>query len=329
MPLAVGIDLGGTNIFGALVDSQGKTHGWIKRKTPVAEGYAAVMAAMFAVVRELMAKAPEPVLGIGLGIPGLVDRETGMSVTSPNLFWRNQPVLEPFRREFGLPVEMDNDVRVGALAELHFGAGRTFKSFLFTTLGTGIGAGIVIDRQLYRGPYGTAGEFGHMMIRPGGPACNCGSTGCLEALASGTAVRRRIKEALEAKRDGGTSLLRNMPAGSRDAWALARAARAGDALALALWDEIGTDLGLGILNYYNLLGPEAVIVGGGVSLAGDLLLEPARKVCRERLMPGIREHVKILPAELGDEAGAVGAATLVPGLVSAPLAQEPGGILGR
>lgn len=315
MPLAIGIDLGGTNIFGALVDGQGKTHGWVKRRTPVAEGYAAVLDAMFAMVRELLVQAPEPVLGIGLGIPGLVDRESGLSVTSPNLFWRNLPVLEPFRREFNLPVDMDNDVRVGALAELHFGAGRRFRSFLFTTLGTGIGAGIVIDRKLYRGPYGTAGEFGHMMIRPGGPACNCGSSGCLETLASGTAVRRRIQEALEAGRDGGGSLLRAAAPESRDAGALAQAAHAGDPLALTLWGEIGTDLGVGLLNYYNLLGPEAAIVGGGVSLAGDLLLEPARRVCRERLMPGIREHVTIIAAEFGDEAGAVGAATLVPGLV--------------
>lgn len=274
------------------------------------------MSTLLGVARELLAKAPQPVMGIGLGIPGLLDRASGISLVSENFAeWSNVQVLEPFRREFNLPVDMENDVRVGALGELHFGAGRRFRSFLFTALGTGVGSGIVLDRQLYRGPYGTAGEFGHITIRPDGPACNCGSVGCLEALCSGPAIRRRVLAALAQGRDGGGSQLRKLPESRVNGRALAEAARAGDAFAFQMWDEIGTDLGLGILGYYNLMGPEAVIVGGGVALAGELLLGPARRLVRSRLMTGIREHLQIVPAELGDEAGAIGAATLVPGLV--------------
>ncbi len=155
-----------------------------------------------------------------------------------------------------------------------------------------------------------------MPVQPESPwPCSCGATGCLESLASGPAIRRRIREALAAGRDGGSSSLRALPQGEVGARALAEAARQGDALSLQLWDEIGADLGLGIATYYNLMGPEAVIVGGGVSLAGDLLLEPARRTVRERLMPGIREHVEVMAAGLGDESGAIGAAALVPALV--------------
>lgn len=317
MRQAIGIDLGGTSTFGALVDETGRPLAVAEALTPAQEGPGAVFRMMFGLIRQLLGQTAGPVLGIGLGITGLMDRDAGLSIISPNFKdWRNVQVLEPFRQEFGLPVTMDNDVRVGALGEMHFGAGCRYRNFLFTALGTGIGSGIVLDRQLYRGPYGTAGEFGHIPVRPESPwPCSCGATGCLESLASGPAIRRRILEALAAGRDGGSSSLRTLPQGEVDARALAKAARQGDVLSQQLWDEIGADLGLGIATCYNLMGPEAVIVGGGVSLAGDLLLEPARRVARERLMPGIREHVEVVAAELGDESGAVGAAALVPGLV--------------
>ena len=317
MRCAIGIDLGGTGIYGALVDQHGAILADSEAKTPAGEGPEAVFAVMFRLVRELLDRAPVRPLGIGLGITGLMDRDAGLSIISPNFAnWRNVPVLATFRKEFDLPVMMDNDVRIGCLGELHFGAGRHYRNFLFTALGTGIGGAIVMDRHLYRGPYGTAGEFGHIPIRTDGDArCGCGAPGCLESLASGPAIRRRILAALAEGRDGGVSALRQWPTAEVSARVLSEAARAGDSLALALWDEIGTDLGLGIATYYNLLGPDAVIVGGGVALAGDLLLEPARRVCRERLMPGVREHIAIVAAELGDSAAAIGAATLIPTLV--------------
>lgn len=317
MRCAIGIDLGGTGTYGLLLDQEGRILADLEAKTPAQEGPEAVFRLLFALVRGLIARAPAPVLGIGLGITGLMDRESGLSIIAPNFAgWRNVQVLEPFRREFGLPVVIENDVRVGALGELHFGAGRRFRSFLFTALGTGVGGALLLDGALYRGPYNTAGEFGHLPMRPfDGERCGCGAIGCLESLVAGPAIRRRTLQALAEGRDGGRSLLRSLPQSEISARTLAEAAGEGDPFAQAMWGEIGTDLGLGIAAYYNLLGPEAVIVGGGVSLAGDLLLEPARRVATERLMDGIKERVTILPAELGDEAGAVGAATLLPGLI--------------
>lgn len=315
MALAIGIDLGGTGIYGALVDRMGRVLAGEERRTPVSDGPEAVIRAMAEMAETLRDRAPGPVLGIGMGVPGLLDHESGTVITSPNLFWRDIPLLGPIRGRVGLPVAMENDVRVGALGELHFGAGRPYANFLFTALGTGVGSGIVLNRQIYTGPYGTAGEFGHIPIRSGGVRCNCGSRGCLETQVSGPAVRRRALSALLRSRLAGESRLRELPPSEISARTVAEAARAGDLLARQIMTQVGTDLGLGILAYYNLMGPEAVIVGGGVALAGDLILEPARRICRERLMPGLRERVRILPAELGDEAGAVGAATLVPGFV--------------
>jgi glucokinase len=315
MALSIGIDLGGTGIFAALVDRQGRLRATEDRATPVKEGPVGVIRTMLEMAAALVTQADQPVIGIGLGIPGLLDPATGTTIFSPNLFWQDVQVLAPFRERFGIPVAMENDVRVATMGELHFGAGRGIDTFLFTALGTGVGSGIVIEGKLYRGPYGTAGEFGHIPIRPSGDPCNCGGRGCLEALVSGPAIRRRALRAIAAGRDAGSSILRDLVSEQVTARTVADAARAGDPLACRIMTEVGTDLGLGIAAYYTLMCPEAVIVGGGVALAGDLLLAPAHAVAVKRLMPGIRERVRILPAELGDESGAVGAATLVPGFM--------------
>lgn len=315
MALSIGIDLGGTGIFAALVDRQGRLLATEDRATPVKEGPTGVIRAMLEMAASLLEQADQPVAGIGLGIPGLLDPDSGQSIFSPNLYWQDVQVLAPFRERFGLPVAMENDVRVATMGELHFGAGRGIGSFLFTALGTGVGSGIVIDGRVYRGPYGMAGEFGHIPIRPNGASCNCGARGCLEALVSGPAIRRRALRAIASGRDAVSSSLRDLASDQVSARTVAEAARAGDLLARKIMTEVGTDLGLGIAAYYTLMCPEAVIVGGGVALAGELLLGPARAVAVKRLMPGIRERVRILPAALGDESGAIGAATLVPGFM--------------
>lgn len=313
MELALGLDVGGTNMYGILVDQTGRIVADLERPTPSGQGAEAILSAMKGVIRSLLDRAPAPVLGIGMGIPGVCDAEAGISRRSVNLGWENQPVAAPIRAEFGLPVVMDNDVRAGAYGELCLGAGRAFRHFLFAALGTGVGSGIVLDGQIYRGPFGSAGEFGHIPVRREAGLCKCGNEGCLELLCSGPAVRRRALEALQAGEEAERSLLRQIPADQLDARSLAEAARQGDRLALQVWEEVGTDLGWGILAYANLMGPEAVIIGGGVSLAGDLLLEPARRVLEHRLVPGVRGRLQVVAAELGDEAGALGAAAMVPG----------------
>jgi glucokinase len=297
---AVGIDLGGTNIFGGLVDGTGKILTTTKRPTPVAEGPQGVFSAMKAMIRELLGQAGgRDVVGIGLGIPGLLDRAKGMSVFSPNMKWQNVPVLSEFT-EFGLPVDMDNDVRCHAIGELHFGAGKGVLNFILITLGTGIGSGIVLDGQLYRGTSGVAGEIGHITLEPGGPQCGCGKQGCFEAIASGKNVGRRAKEAGIAE----------------SARELFDKARAGDQAALALVDRVGYDLGRGISIYAHLMNPQRVIVGGGMAQAGDLLFEPMRRYAQAESMPGVRGSYDIVPAVFGDEAGVVGSAALIPALTA-------------
>jgi glucokinase len=298
---AVGIDLGGTNIFGGLVDSSGRLLTTLKRPTPVALGKAAIFDAMRAMIAQLRGRAGDrEVVGVGLGMPGLLDRERGTSVQSPNMPWeRGTPLLSEFTH-LGLPVEMDNDVRCHANGELHFGQGKGKRNFILVTLGTGIGSGIVLNGELYRGPANLAGEIGHMTIEPGGALCGCGKRGCFEATASGKNIGRRAAEAGIA----GTA---------RELFAKAAA---GDARALELVGQVAHDLGRGLSFYINLMNPERVVVGGGVAMAGDLLFAPMRRYAEQETMPGIRGTYDIVPARFGDEAGIIGAAALVPALTA-------------
>jgi glucokinase len=295
---AVGIDVGGTNIFGGLVDSTGRLLATQKRPTPVALGPAGIFGAMKTMIRELMAQAGgRQVVGIGLGMPGLIDPTRTISVFSPNTGFENVPVVPEFA-EFGLPVEMDNDVRAHTVGEMKFGAGKGFDNFILMTLGTGIGSGIVLDGKLYRGSKGVAGEIGHMTLQPGGPLCGCGKHGCFEAIASGRNIGRRAQEAGIA----GT------------ARELFQKAAAGDLRAAELVDQVAYDLGRGISIYAHLMNPQRVIVGGGVAQAGDLLFKPMRKYAEQESMKGVRGTYDIVPAVFGDEAGIVGAAAMIPAL---------------
>lgn len=297
---AIGLDLGGTTIFGAVVDGNGRIGASAEQATPVQAGPDAVLEAMEQMIRGLLEQVPggRP-LGIGLGIPGLLDRAAGLSVFSPNLFWHNVPVRPRFEAAFGLPVEMDNDVRCAALGEFHFGSGRGVRDLILLTLGTGIGSGIILDGRLYRGGAGMAGEIGHVALKADGPLCNCGKRGCLEALASGTAIARRAQAA-------------GLPYGT--ARAVAAAAHAGDGGAIRLLQEVAEDLGLVLAAYINIMNPPRIVLGGGVALSGAVLLDPVRAVAEANTMPGIKGKCEIVTALLGDEAGAVGAAALVPGL---------------
>lgn len=298
---AVGIDVGGTNIHGGLVDGTGQILATTRRPTPVAEGPSGIFGAMKAMIREMMAQAEgRAVVGIGLGMPGLIDRARGVSVFSANTKWVNVPVLCEFT-EFGLPVDMDNDVRCHAIGELKFGMGRGSANFILITLGTGIGSGIVLDGQLYRGPGGVAGEIGHMTLEPGGPPCGCGKRGCFEAIASGRNIGRRAIEA-------------GIAGSARE---LFQKAAQGDQKAVQLVDRVAYDLGRGISIYAHLMNPQRVIVGGGVAQAGELLFRPLRKHAEAESMPGVRGTYDIVPAAFGDEAGIVGAAALIPDLTEA------------
>jgi glucokinase len=297
---AVGLDVGGTKIHAGLVDEEGRLLRSLRLPTPVAEGPAGVFAAMRSLIRRLLDLAEgREVVGIGLGMPGLIDRARGLSVQSPNTGWSNVPVLAEFT-EFGLPVELENDVRCHAVGEWHFGAGRGLRDFVLITVGTGIGSGVVLGGQLFQGACGRPGEIGHITVDPQGPLCGCGKRGCLEAVAGGKALGRRAREA-------------GIAADTRELFARAAA---GEGRAVSLLDDVARDLGLGISIMVNLFNPQRVIVGGGMAAAGDLLFAPMRRYAVELTMPGLRDTFDIVPAALGEEAGVVGAAALVPALTA-------------
>ncbi|MFZ5815846.1 MAG: ROK family protein [Bacillota bacterium] len=297
---AIGFDVGGTKINVGLVDQRGHVLHSRRIPTPVAEGPDGIFAAMRSLIDELLPLAEgREVVGIGLGMPGLIDRHRGISIHSPNTGWSNVDVLSRFT-DYGLPLAMENDTRCHAVGELHFGAGRGLAHFVLLTLGTGVGSGIVMDGQLFQGGSGRPGEIGHVVVQPGGPPCGCGNRGCLEAVVGGKALGLRAR-ALGVADD------------TRDLFARAAG---GDERAAAMVDEVCRHLGFGVSVMANLFNPQRVIIGGGMAAAGDRLLEPIRRYAYELTMPGIRETYDIVRAALDEEAGIVGAAALFPALTS-------------
>jgi glucokinase len=243
-------------------------------------------------------------------VAGLVDSEEGVLRFSPNVSWRELPIAARIGEALGLPCQLDNDANVAAWGEWRFGAGRGYRHMLLVTLGTGIGGGIVAGRRLFRGAHGFGGEIGHFIVEPNGPLCGCGNRGCWEQVASGHAIGRLGREAARERPD---SLLAEL-AGDPDAVSgviVADAARRGDAVANDVLHEVGRRLGEGIAGLINVLDPQVVVVGGGAVEAGDALLEPARERCAAAIEgPAYRPKVPIVPAVLGNDAGAIGAAAL-------------------
>lgn len=308
--LVIGVDLGGTNIRAAVLSgTQILTD--LRLPTPQTGGAAAVNATMLGAVAELLARPDgAPAQAIGLGIPGLVDPTRGFCNFSPNLFWRDEPVADLFRERFGLPVAMDNDVRVATYGELVHGAGRGIDDFVCITVGTGIGSGIVLDGHLFRGHAFAGGEIGHTTVEKDGPPCNCGNHGCLEALASALAIRSAGQRALAA---GETPILARLVSDDPERVEpalIAQAALAGDAGSAAIFERAGEYLGIGLANMANILNPRRFIIGGGVGNAGELLLAPARRTLRARAMPVNARTAEIVPAALGSDAGLIGAGVI-------------------
>lgn len=304
----VGIDLGGTNAQGAAAAPDGTILRRGKIATRSSLGAETVLEDLAGLVASLA--DGHPVSAVGLGVPGLLDLEQGLCVFSGNLNWQNVPVAAELSQRVGAPVYLDNDVRVAALGELARGEARGCKDFIYITVGTGIGSGIFIDGRLLRGPRWSAGEVGHMILNPQGPACTCGSRGCLEALASAPAIAREGRIAAVA--NPGSQL--NKLAGSLediDAALIFKAVEAGDAAAKSVVDTAMNWLGVGIANLVNIFNPQLVVIGGGVSLAGDNLLTPVRAQVTRYAMPVQRELVRIATSALADSAGVDGALELV------------------
>ena len=312
----VGVDLGGTSINVGVVPFDGsKVLAMRSSPTGAEKGPKHVVDRIIVMIREAMADAaaeadiPEDgFIGIGLGSPGPLDRSTGTVIETPNLGWRNFPLRDLVSNAIGLPAELDNDANAATIGEWWAGAARGCDNVIGVTLGTGIGGGIVLDGQIFHGASDAAGEIGHMSIDSTGRKCKCGNYGCLEAYASGPAIAARAVEGLLT---GEESLLPSLVDGDISritAETVYEGIVAGDAFAKEVMRDTAKFLGSGIANLINILNPEIVVISGGVTRAGDQLLEPLRNEVRRRAFRPAFENCRIVTSELGSKAGVIGAA---------------------
>lgn len=306
-----GIDLGGTKIAVVVVDGSAREIGWKVVPTMPQEGRQAVLAraaqAVFDVLSENGIDRSE-LVGAGMGCPGPVDPVSGTVSVAPNLGWIDVQAGPEMRELLGVPVALDNDANCAALAENRLGAGRGTRDMVFITVSTGIGGGIVAGGKIYRGFGFAAGEVGHITVVRDGPVCGCGNRGCLEAVASGTAIGKRGADLL---RHGTATLIAELAGGDPekvDARMVAEAAAKGDEPARAIIRDAAEYIGIGIATIANLLNPEAFVIGGGVSAIGQALFDTIRRVVDERTLRANAKGVRIVPAALGSKAGAIGAA---------------------
>jgi glucokinase len=314
MPYTIGIDLGGTNLKAGLVDlATGKVAHVSSTPTLAHEGPQGVISRMAGLVHAILADAPVPageIGGIGIGVPGIVDLENGVTRFLPNLpgNWPDVPLAEALQQSTGMPVHLLNDVRAITFGEWKFGAGQGAASMACFAIGTGIGGGLVINNQLVLGIGGTAGELGHITIDFNGPLCGCGNHGCVETYASGPAI---AAAGLKAVTQGMTTAIGGLVAYDLNKITpevIARAALAGDVIARDIYQQAGTALGIAVANVLVSTGVQKVVIGGGVARAGDLLLDPLRKTIQARVRMIPVEQVVVVQALLGSQAGIIGVA---------------------
>ena len=311
MSYTIGIDVGGTKVLGGVVDESGKILIDARRDTP-REGGAALTQTIADVARELMASYS--VESVGISAAGFVSSDRKTMLATPNIAgWNGVDLDAQLTALLGLPVVIENDANAAAWGEAAFGAGRGHDHLLIVTVGTGIGGGIVVNGNLYRGGFGTAAEIGHMRVVPEGHLCGCGARGCFEQYASGSALMRHAREAISATPE----LARNLLAlgnGTLDGLTgkhITEAAQSGDPVALAAFNTTAHFLGAGIASLCVILDPTRVVIGGGVVEAGEILLAPTREsMVRQMPFAGKHPYPDIVPAELGNEAGLVGVADL-------------------
>ncbi|RBY85527.1 ROK family glucokinase [Blastococcus sp. TF02A-30] len=310
---ALGIDIGGTKVAGGVVTPDGTITATARRATP-GKSVSATEDAIAAVVEELAAGHDGEIVGVGIGAAGWFDRTGDTVLFSPHLAWRHASLRKDLESRLQRPLWVGNDADAAAWAEYRYGAARGADLALMITLGTGIGGGIVMDGRLQRGSHGVAGEWGHMRVVPDGRLCACGNRGCWEQYASGTALGQTAREVASTSPAAAAMLLERVDGEAQRLTGedVARAAYDGDPLALELLAGVGEWLGQGIADLSAVLDPEVVVIGGGVSVLGEMVLAPARDRL-ERALPGrgFRPGPRIVAAELGAQAGIVGAADLV------------------
>jgi glucokinase len=304
----IGVDLGGTKMLLGVLDADSKVQ-WESREASTGQTEDELVELLIREVEEARAARPG-VAGVGLGIPATINHDKGIAVSAVNLPLENVPIRDLVRKRTGLPAFVDNDATVAALAEHLYGAARGAENAVMLTIGTGIGGGLILGGEIYRGSTGAGAELGHTVIDADGPPCqgNCPGRGCVETLASGTALGREGLAA--AEREPGSVLGAMLTDGEKiDGKAVTEAALAGDATARGVFDLIGSRLGVALTSFANIFEPEVFVIGGGVIAAGDLLLDPARRVLEERALPPMK-RIPVVAAELGADAGMIGAAAM-------------------
>ncbi|GLC29926.1 ROK family protein [Clostridium omnivorum] len=304
----VGIDLGGTKICGALADLDGNILSQCTIPTNAFEGEAAVLNRIIEVIETVMKEAgkyQDVIKAIGIGSPGPLDAKKGVIITTPNLPFNNFNLITPIKDRFNIPTYLDNDANVAAIGEFMLGAGKGTENMVYVTVSTGVGGGAILNGRVYRGNTSNALEIGHTTVLPDGPRCNCGNYGCVEALASGTAIGRQGKEAVAQGLETSLKSYENITS-----YEVFKEAEKGDKVAKDILERSLTFLGIGIANIITSFDPEMVIIGGGVSQAGDIVFDKVREVVNKRCFKAMADGCRILPAALGTKAGVMGAVAL-------------------
>lgn len=308
----IGIDVGGTNLRGALVNADGKIINRMKIASDADKGIDAVIDNLVRLIKSI--GGGEVVSAVGFGIPGIIDFKNGIITQAPNICnVNNYPIRENLRARLGddIPVIIENDANCAAVGEWWMGAAKDVGSLVIITLGTGVGGGIVLDGKLWRGADGMGGEVGHMTIYPDGAKCNCGNYGCLESYSSATAVRRMVREALAdtASKTALRELVVDEDPG-RIPEVVMKAALEGDEAALGIWEHFGIALGIGMASLVNILNVEMIVIGGGVSEAWEMFIDRALAELKRRALRAPAERVSVMKSVLGDDEGIIGASYL-------------------
>jgi glucokinase len=306
----LGVDLGGTKILTAVSDGKGNIKARVKLPTQAEEGQERVLNNIVLSIEKVLQEAglsKKDIVRIGIGSPGPLNTREGIIYENANLPWKNVPIVKLMEDLTGIPVLLENDANAAALGEKWFGAGREADDMLYVTISTGIGGGIIINRQIYHGINDVAGEVGHIIIDPEGPLCGCGRRGCFEALASGTAVNRMGREAVKNQQD---TVLKELSGNNPDninGGMIAEAARMGDKVAQEIWNKAGYYLGIGLTNLLHILNPPLLVLGGGAMKAGDLIIKPMKESLEQFAYESVINSTEIRLAELGDDVGVKGA----------------------
>ena len=307
------VDIGGTKILAGLIDQSGELLASQRISTFAGNGAEDVIARTVSILRELLHEigVPEEAIeAVGCSIPGPLDCKSGVVYFSPNLGWRDVPFVDLMQHLLNVPIVIDDDAHCAALGEARMGAARGMDIAVYVTISTGIGAGIIIGGNIYRGAHGSAGEVGHITIEAAGPQCSCGNFGCFEALASGSAIAAFAKQAVMDGDDTMLSEFNDAPS-KLSAEHVVNAAEAGDTVALRIIESAGTYAGIGLSAVASAFDPQVIVVGGGVMSSGGIMLQRARTVFLERTISPVGSLIPIVPAALGEKSSLWGAAVLV------------------